>query len=154
MIAYRLVHPRHSRTAFSGEGAFLAGGRWNSPGVRVVYVSSSIALAVLEVLAYRKPRKPLTPRHLYWVTLDEDHVTWLQPAQLPDDWMVYPHPTSTQALGDAWVKAGNTLALAVLSVLAPQEHNIVLNCSHPDFTSLRITGPEAFPFNPRLTPDA
>ena len=154
MIAYRLVHPRHSRTAFSGEGAFLAGGRWNSPGMRVVYASSSIALAVLEVLAYRKARKPLAPRHLYRVTLDEDDVTWLQPANLPDDWMVYPHPESTQAIGDAWVNTGNTFALAVPSVLAPQEHNIVLNCGHPGFARLQIEGPEEFPFNPRLTPDA
>ena len=122
--------------------------------MRVVYTSSSIALAVLEVLAYRKARMPLTSRLLYRVTLDDDHVTWLQPAQLPDDWMAYPHPASTQALGDAWVKTGNTLALAVPSVLAPQEHNIILNCSHPDFASLQIAGPEEFPFNPRLTPDA
>jgi RES domain-containing protein len=154
VIIYRLVHPRHSRTTFSGAGAFLAGGRWNPPGVRVVYTSSSIALAVLEVLAYRKARKPLTPRHLYRVTLDEEHVMWLQPAQLPDDWLVYPHPASTQAIGEAWLKAGHTLALAVPSVLAPQEHNIVLNCGHPDFQSLQIDGPEEFPFNPRLTPDA
>jgi RES domain-containing protein len=90
VIAYRLVHTRYSRTAFSGEGASLAGGRWNSLGVRVVYTSSSIALAVLEVLAYRKARMPLTSRLLYRVTLDDDHVTWLQPAQLPDDWMAYP----------------------------------------------------------------
>ena len=154
MIAYRLVHTRYSRTAFIGAGASLAGGRWNSLGVRVVYTSSSIALAVLEVLAYRKARMPLTSRLLYRVTLDDDHVTWLQLAQLPDDWMTYPHPASTQALGDAWGKTGNTLALAVPSVLAPQEHNIILNCSHPDFASLHIAGPEEFPFNPRLTPDA
>jgi hypothetical protein len=42
----------------------------------------------------------------------------------------------------------------VPSVLAPQEHNIILNCVHPDFESLTIKGPEEFPFNPRLTPDA
>ena len=53
--------------------------------MRVVYASSSIALAVLEVLAYRRARKPLTPRHLYRVTLEEDDVTWLQPAHLPND---------------------------------------------------------------------
>ena len=27
-------------------------------------------------------------------------------AQLPDDWLAYPHPASTQALGDAWGKTG------------------------------------------------
>jgi RES domain-containing protein len=154
LIVYRLVHPRHSLTAFSGEGAFLAGGRWNSVGIRVVYAPSSVALAVLEALAYRKARKPLPPRHLYRIVLDESQVTWLPPEQLPEDWMSYPHPESTQAIGDAWVKRGDTLALAVPSVLAPQEHNIVLNHTHPDFAHLQIEGPEVFPFNPRLTLDA
>lgn len=154
MIVHRLVHPRHSPTAFSGEGAYLAGGRWNSPGVRVVYTSSSIALAVLEVLAYRKARTPLPQRHLYRVTLEEAHITWLTPAHLPHDWMTYPYPPSTQRLGDTWVQTGASLALAVPSVLAPPEYNLVLCCAHPDFARLRIAGPEVFPFNPRLTPDA
>jgi RES domain-containing protein len=153
LIVYHLVYPRHSRTAFSGEGAFLAGGRWNSPGTRVVYASSSIALAVLETLAYRKARRPLAPRHLYRVTLDENQVTWLSREQLPDDWMAYPHPESTQAIGDVWVVKGENLALAVPSVLAPHDHNILLNRGHPDFKHLRIDGPEVFPVNPRLTPD-
>ncbi len=32
----------------SGEGARLAGGRWNSKGISIVYTSSSIAPATLE----------------------------------------------------------------------------------------------------------
>ena len=154
MIVYRLVPLRHSRTAFTGEGASLAGGRWDSPGVRVVYTSSSITLTVLEVLAYRKARAPLPTRHLFRVTLEADHITWVPPAHLPPDWMAYPHPASTQAIGDAWVTTGASLTLAVPSVLAPPESNILLNCAHPDFAHLRIDGPEEFPFNHRLTPDA
>ena len=123
-------------------------------GVRVVYTSSSVALSVLETLAYRKARRPLPPRHLYRIVLDANQVTWLQPDQLPKDWMAYPHPESTQAIGDDWVKSEATIALAVPSVLAPQESNIVLNNEHPDFAHLQIEGPEVFPFNPRLTPDA
>ena len=122
--------------------------------MRVVYASSSVALAVLEALAYRKARKPLTPRHLYRVDLDENQVTWLEPKPLPEDWMAYPHAESTQAIGDGWVNSGETIALAVPSVLAPQESNIVLNPAHPDFALLQIEGPEVFPFNPRLAPDA
>lgn len=153
MTLYRLVHPRHSLTAFSGEGAFRVGGRWNSPGVRVVYTSSSVALALLEVLAYRKARKPLTTRHLYRVTVADSEIKRLEPSELPEDWASYPHPKSTQALGDTWVKAGETLALAAPSVLAPSETNVVLNCAHPDFKTLEIAGPEDFPINPRLMPD-
>lgn len=120
----------------------------------MVYTSSSVALAVLETLAYRKARRPLPPRHLYRIVLDENQVTWLEPDQLPENWMAYPHPESTQAIGDGWVTSGETTALAVPSVLAPQESNIVLNNEHPDFVRLHIEGPEVFPFNPRLTPDA
>ena len=147
------MHPRHSQAAFSGEGAFLTGGRWNSPGVRVVYTSSSVALAVLEVLAYRKARKPLTPRHLYTVQLEEAQVRRLGEHELPAGWRHYPYPESTQALGDAWARRGETLALAVPSVLAPPEANVMLNCAHPDFRHLDVEGPKPFPVSPRLTPD-
>lgn len=131
----------------------MTGGRWNSPGVRVVYTTASIALAVLEVLAYRKAKKPLAPRHLYSVTLQEAQLRWLQPDDLPEDWNSYPHPESTQHLGDAWVRAGETVGLAVPSVLAPPEVNVMLNAQHPEFSSLQIAGPEQFPVNPRLMPD-
>ena len=148
-----MVPVKYSATAFSGEGAYRVGGRWNSPGVRVVYTSSSLALAVLEVLAYRKALRPLSPRHLYTVTLDEKQVTRPREDELPDGWTAYPHQEGTQKLGDAWVAAGETLALAVPSVLAPPEENIMLNCTHPEFLNLDIAGPETFPINPRLAPD-
>ena len=154
MKVYRLVPPKYSGTAFSGEGAFRVGGRWNSPGVRVVYTSSSLSLALLEVLAYRRALRPLAPRHLYTVTLNESQVTRLALHDLPETWTHYPHSEPTQRLGDAWVKAGETLALAVPSVLAPPETNLMLNCAHPEFAALKVAGPEAFPINPRLAPDA
>ena len=122
--------------------------------MRVVYTSSSLALAVLEVLAYRKARRPLEPRHLYAVTLAEHQVTQLGPHNLPKGWTAYPHPESTQRLGDLWAQAGETLALTVPSVLAPPETNVMLNCAHPDLRKLEVTSPEDFPINPHLAPDA
>ncbi len=119
----------------------------------MVYTTSSIALAVLEVLAYRKAKKPLAPRHLFEVMLRETQVRWLDSNDLPDDWHSYPHAESTQQLGDTWVQVGETVGLAVPSVLAPPEVNVMLNCRHPDFASLGISGPKQFPINPRLLPD-
>lgn len=121
--------------------------------MRVVYTGSSVALAVLEALAYRKAKKPLEPRHLLELTLTEAQLTRLGPGQLPEDWAAYPHADSTQRLGDAWVAAAETVGLAVPSVLAPPEINVLLNPQHPDFAALRITGPTLYPINPRLAPD-
>ena len=45
---YRIVKRKFASVAFSGAGARLYGGRWNSPGVSMVYTSSTIALALLE----------------------------------------------------------------------------------------------------------
>ena len=36
----------------SGMGAYLYGGRWNSPGQYVVYASGNVSLAMLEVLVH------------------------------------------------------------------------------------------------------
>lgn len=46
MRVYRVCSAKY--TELSGEGARLYGGRWNSPGVAVVYTAGSLALAVLE----------------------------------------------------------------------------------------------------------
>src|ERR1700736_5127134 len=50
--AWRIVKARHAATAFDGEGARLLGGRWNSPGTRMIYTSATGALAALEMLGH------------------------------------------------------------------------------------------------------
>ena len=50
MRVYRLC--RASYPPYDGEGARRAGGRWNSKGVRVVYMSENRSLAVLEILVH------------------------------------------------------------------------------------------------------
>jgi RES domain-containing protein len=52
LIAHRVVKARHAQTAFSGEGACIAGGRWNRPGDAVVFASASLALAAMETFVH------------------------------------------------------------------------------------------------------
>ncbi|HMP94283.1 MAG TPA: RES family NAD+ phosphorylase, partial [Phnomibacter sp.] len=47
MVVYRIAACSYIND-LSGEGAYLHGGRWNSPGTRLLYTAENPALAMLE----------------------------------------------------------------------------------------------------------
>lgn len=147
--AWRLTKTKYLSTAWDGAGARRAGGRWNSPGVPVVYTSETLALALVEILVHL-PSGLLPAYSAIPVEFDEGLVTTVRPRQLPHDWQASPPPPATQALGDAWHAAATSVILRVPSVVVPQEWNYVVNPAHPDFARLRIGTPRTFPFDPRL----
>jgi RES domain-containing protein len=49
--AWRLTATADRARAFSGDGARVYGGRWNSRGTRLVYAADTPAAAILEQLA-------------------------------------------------------------------------------------------------------
>ena len=51
MIVYRLAKSKFAKD-LSGRGAEIAGGRWNSKGVRMVYASASRALCTTEIAVH------------------------------------------------------------------------------------------------------
>jgi RES domain-containing protein len=148
--AWRITKQRLSKGAFSGEGAFRYGGRWNSPGTRVVYLASNQALAALEVLVNTESKDDLVriPYVLIGVEFDED---WgKKPDKLPKDWAANPAPPSAARVGDLWVRANSSALLEVPSAVIQTEKNFLLNPAHPDFTNVRIGKPEPFGFDPRV----
>jgi hypothetical protein len=48
VVVYRIVNVKHKDSALSGVGAEMVGGRWNEVGMRAVYCSENISLALLE----------------------------------------------------------------------------------------------------------
>jgi RES domain-containing protein len=84
------------------------------------------------------------------VVLKDSQVTGLPANGLSSDWMVYPAPPSTKAVGDAWLASGTSVALRVPSVIVPDESNYLLNPRHPDFNALDFRPPSPFAFDPRL----
>src|SRR6266571_1768578 len=59
VTAWRIVATRFASGAFSGEAARAEGGRWNSPGVRMVYTAGTISLALLELLIHLNTGDPI-----------------------------------------------------------------------------------------------
>lgn len=147
--AWRIVKEKHAGTAFDGEGAWLFGGRWNSRGTRVIYTSSTKALATLESLVHLNP--PVTFRYVaISITFDHALIEKATPAALPANWSEQPPPPSTKQIGDDWAKENRSAVLELPSVIIQSESNYLLNPAHRDFKKIVIGKPEPFSFDPRL----
>ena len=148
--AWRIVKAQHAATAFDGEGARRVGGRWNSPGNAAVYVSSSAALAVLEMLVHLGTPSVLPAYVLIECRFERSLVVTLQPANLPARWRDHPAPAEVQGVGDRWLRDGQSAVLEVPSVVVPQESNFVLNPSHKRFHEIQILEPGPYVLDQRL----
>lgn len=148
--AWRIVKSRHGASAFDGEGARLYGGRWNSPGTRMVYTAQSKSLAILEVLVHLQKSSVLPSYSLRAAHFGEELLERLDRLELPGDWREHPAPPALRRIGDTWVEEGRSCVLEVPSVVVEEESNYLLNPLHPDFDYITIGEPEPFEFDPRL----
>ena len=146
---------------FAGEGAFLAGGRWNPPGLRVVYSSATASLAALESLVHASSEALLDASvgwcvaRLAWpAALPTEVLSVADCAALSSDWNSSGGPAldrpELQEFGAHWVAEGKTAILAVPSAVLPAEFNYLFNTAHPDWTRTLRGLPEAFVFDARL----
>lgn len=144
MRLYRIADGRYP--LLDGMGPFLVGGRWNSPGVRVVYGSLSYACAMLEILVHLNSDR--LPETFVDVTLDLPDRQSAETAVLPDAWREKPGLTAD--LGDEWAASLRTVALLVPSAVAKNETNVLLNPLHPDFQRIVASAPAPVIWDGRL----
>ena len=151
MKVWRLSKARYARAAFTGEGARIFGGRWNSVGIPMVYASASLSLAVLEVFVHLTVRA--APNDFVSVcaklAVDETAMERVDTATLPGDWRRLNHP-ALQAIGDKWAREGRSLVLLVPSVVVAGEWNALINPQHADAVNIMIEEPKPFQFDERL----
>jgi len=150
LTAWRIVKKGDAASAFDGEGARLFGGRWNSPGVAVVYVASTRSLAVLEMAVHLDRSTLLASFVLIPCEFDKRLVRAVDRGALPARWRRDPPPPELAAIGDGWVKQAQSAVLAIPSSIIQEETNFLLNPAHPDFPQLGIGKPETFEFDQRL----
>lgn len=151
ITAWRITKARHAATAFNGEGARIAGGRWNSPGSAVVYTSGSLALAALEIVVHVARAELLGSYVAFSCEFAESLVERVSLSDLPRDWRTSPVPPDTQAFGDEWLGRARSAVLAVPSAIIDVESNYLLNPAHRDFRKVRISAARPFSFDGRLS---
>jgi RES domain-containing protein len=150
MRLWRICRRPHAADAFSGEGARLFAGRWNSYGVRVVYTSPSLALAAVETFVNLEPM--LQPDDLVSIEAelsDEVAVERLDVKSLGQRWYER-KDEALKKIGDEWVAQARTVALYVPSAAIHGEWNVLLNPVHADFRRLKVQAPKAFEFDLRM----
>lgn len=160
MIGYRVTGialAARWQDAFSGVGSQKYGGRWSSVGTRMVYASTHLSLATLEVLVHVNKKSFVDSRVAIRFQVDDDLVMTLDEKHLPEAWDALPAPVSSQQSGDAWIKSRASMGLLVPTAVLPdririEERNLLLNPEFPDFLD-RIQNPEviSFSFDDRIT---
>ncbi len=149
--AYRLVKRERMATAFDGEGARRTGGRWNSPGVRMVYAAESLSLAQLEVMVHFQRRSAFRRYAVIIVEFPEELMARVEDQTLlPPDWKAQPPSARTQVIGDRWIRTARSTVLSVPTVITPGERNFLFNPVHPDFVQVALRPAQEFQFDVRL----
>jgi putative toxin-antitoxin system antitoxin component (TIGR02293 family) len=149
---WRMCKSRHLDDAFDGEGARRYGGRWNSPGSRMVYTADSAALATLDILVNLEQTALLAAYNVVPADLDEEFIEDLGNDEMPDDWRQAPPSESTQRIGDEWIESESSVGLRVPSSVVPGE-NILLNPDHSRFREIEVQEPMDWDADPRLLPE-
>jgi RES domain-containing protein len=128
----------------------MVGGRWNSPGLGVIYASLSYAGAMLECLAHAGiGRVPRTHVAVEIAIAGAVAVERYEESSLPVGWD-HADLRVARAFGDAWIRGLRTAVLVVPSVVARREGNVLINPRHPDFGNIVASAPEPVVWDARL----
>jgi RES domain-containing protein len=150
IIGWRIVKEKHANSAFSGEGARIFEGRWNSAGVRMVYCSEHLSLAALEILVHTQPVTIRDKFRVFRVSWDEVIMSAIDLRKLPKGWNAQPPGLISKNIGDEWVHSARSAVLVVPSVIVPLEKTFLLNPKHRDFGKIKIKDAGGFHLDPRL----
>ena len=151
MPVWRLAIGRHRE--IDGEGARLYGGRWNSPGVPMVYAATHLSLALLEQLVHLDPARLPGGLRAFAIELPEDApVEAADPAVDAADRR--PHAGRRCLGGEGayrphWWCPRTVPARLDPGGIATAERNVLLNPRHASVAAWRVRE-TAFRVDPRL----
>ena len=129
VVFWRLDLAKFKLTWDSGEGSYLAGGRWSSRGVRAVYAALDPATAILEVAVHKTFRTLDTVPHvLTWARIaDVGQTHVITPADVPNPNWLRPGAVSAgqQSFGDALLRAHPFVLIP--SVVSTHSWNVIFD---------------------------
>jgi RES domain-containing protein len=148
MIVYRITHS-HFKDDISGNGAKLYGGRWNVPGLPVLYTSEHISLCVLEMLVNISLPESQLNYHLIQLQIPgSEEMVLITQKKLKTNWQN--DEAYTQFMGSEFLKNKQSLLLKIPSAVISEEYNYLINPLHVHFNKVHIVKSFPFKFDKRL----
>lgn len=135
----------------SGKGAAMHGARWNSPGTELIYTAENRSLAMAEIAVHMS--MATLPQDYMMLSIEVPDSLSLQTMtvnDLPENWKMFPHPLTTQKVGDEFVIANRCCLLKIPSAVTQGDFNILINPHHPEFAEIKVIQIEKFPFDMRI----
>ena len=145
MILWRISN----HNDLSGLGGERSDGRWHTAarGKRIVYLTEHPAVALVETLVNLRGNPALFPERYQLLKIEAAKSVRV---------MEFAAATAaaglreTQAMGDAWLAAGETALLHVPSVPSPESWNYLLNPMHRDAGGLTVQWARSIAYDKRL----
>lgn len=148
MLLYRIADTRHP--VWDGTGAFIMGGRFNSPGRMVIYAAQTYSCALLEVLAHANiGRLPASQAYVEASAPEGIAYEKWTADRLPAGWDSSDTKVA-RTFGDAWLDERRSAVLLIPSVIARLDFNALVNPFHPDFQQLTVSKPQPVIWDQRL----
>ncbi len=150
-IVYRAVRHKYAAHPLDTMGTQLNGGRWNPPGVGILYTAEHAALALVEILVHM-PQVPYAdlPRYrLVGLEIPDHSCRVLLADQLPAFWNDNSYGRTQYILSD-WLADPDVLAIGVPSSVMPDGINYLLHPAHALYQIIRIVTEKDLLIDPRL----
>jgi len=149
MILYRIGDCNYIND-LTGTGTRLFGGRWSSKGKPGIYLASSRALAVLEVLVHLQPLMIPDNYCLAEIEVPDNNIEQAGINHLPSNWNHVSPPAEIKKISDDFLLAKKHLALQLPSAVVQAEFNFLINPLHKDMRKVKIIKQDPFSFDERL----
>jgi len=137
---FRVAQTQQADIVFSGDGGLYVAGRWNHKGTKAIYCSQSLSLCTLEWLSHNGLSVPRFSYYKFSIEIPDELIIYYNISDLPSEWDDTPSSNSNRDfVSKNFYTPKKYLAMAIPSVMVPEEFNLVINPLHSSFEKAQET---------------
>ena len=137
---FRAAQIQQADIVFSGDGGLYVAGRWNHKGTKAIYCSQSLSLCTLEWLSHNGLSVSGFSYYKFSIEIPDELIIHYNISDLPSEWDDTPSSNfNRDFVSKNFYTPKKYLAMAIPSVMVPEEFNLVINPLHSSFEKVQET---------------